>query len=214
MVVGVCLLMEIILIWPEQKTEANGWYGRLQTPEIAGSTTLRQRFTVTGPGLAALAFFAHRAGPSVSGGVDLELIELRRDDRKLIAHQQVPAQEVVAAGAYTYRFPRIADSRNHTYEFTIAMPDTAPGHGITVEVVRRQYGGDNPPNILRFNGLERYGSLRFTTEIDARTMFRRTLDYLDGGARGPYAMVAIVIAWVLFHFLAVEAVFAVSYAAR
>jgi len=215
MIVAACLMVEVtILIWPEQKTEADGWHRRLQTPEIAGPATLVQRFTVTGPDLSALTFFAHPAGPSVAGGVDLDLVELRRDDRRVMAHQRVPAQTVVAAGAYTYRFPAIADSRNHTYQFTISAPDVAPGHGITVDVIRHQYGGDNPPNILVFGGREQYGSLRFTTEIDSRTMLRRTVDYLKDEALGPFSAGAFAIAWVLLHFLAVQAIFAMRYAYR
>lgn len=205
-VVSLCLAVEcIVLAWPEAKTEADGRIGRGMSGEIAGRTTLAQRFTVTAPGLRSLTFYAHPAGASVSGPVDLELVELRRVDTRLIDDRRVPATDVIAGPRYTYRFRFLPDSKERTYLLTIAMPDAEPGHGIFVELMKHEYPG-NPPNTLYFAGRPRYGSLRFTTEIDRRTLLVRTAAHLSKGPFGRLTSPVLVVLWIGLHALGMRAV--------
>ncbi len=204
--VAACLAIElIILAWPEAKTEADGRVGRGVSGEIAGPVSLSQRFTATAPGLRSIMFYARPSGRAVAGPVDLELVELRKDDRRVVDHRRVDASEVVAGDRYWYRFDRILGSHNRVYLLTVSMPETTPGSGIVVEIMKHEYGG-NPPNVLYFGGGDRYGSLRFTTEIDRPTMLERTIAYLSKGAFGKTTILPVAAAWVALHLLGLRAI--------
>jgi hypothetical protein len=209
----ICLVLElIVLVWPEAKTADDGWVGRGVSGAIAGETVLEQWIHSTGPNLRAVTFYPKANGSRLTATVNLSLIEVRTDDRRLIDERRVPAAEVVAADAYTYRFQPIALSTFRNYILTISVPDAAPGAGLAVEVMRRRYG-DNPPNRLYFGGRERWGSLRFTGEIDRPTLLVRTIRYVRKAAFGPWTLLILFASWIALHVLGARAVMLVAAAA-
>ncbi len=193
------------LAWPEAKTEDDGWVGRGISGEIAGPVALEQRFQSTGANLRAITFYATPHAEAVSGTAHLSLTEIRRDDTVVVDEREVPASDLVAADRYVYRFAPMPLSTRGIYRLTISVPDAALGTGIAVEVMHRQYG-ENPRNVLVFGGRDRWGSLRFTAEIDRPTMLVRTVRYFRDGALGSLTLVLVVALWIVLHVLGLRVI--------
>ncbi len=91
------------------------------------------------------------------------------------------------------------------------MPDTTSGHGIVVDLMKHDYPG-NPSNTLYYAGRDRYGSLRFNTDIDRRTMLTRTATYLRKRPFGGATIGVAITLWMALHLLGLRAIAAVRHA--
>lgn len=139
-----------------------------RSPEIAGLTTLQQTFVMHADGVEQVRFYAHPVGAAPTG--DAELMLLGDTYGEPVARRTLPAAALVASQPFVWEVPRVNQSAGLLFTLRIALPNTPPGQGVTLDLGAPLYGqGD-----LTIGGRSFWGDLRF----DTRASRARLIDSL------------------------------------
>lgn len=134
---------------------------RFLSPEVTAATRVGQRFRMTERNFSSIALRAAAVGP-LEGRYRLSLIDVQTG--RVVRHADAEAADLVATGAYTFRFQPLAFSEDLLFDFELAPLPGRPGRGVALWATK---GERLSEGALLINGTPRWGSLAFEASTSA-----------------------------------------------